>query len=82
MTPFKLYYQGKKVKMNAIRIEEDKIYMINSPYIDSIYNKMYIKVINFDKKLNFELIEQCNEFSYSFDNIKKYPKWSRCENCF
>ena len=70
LTPFKLYYQGKKVKMNVIRIEEDKIYMINSPYIDSIYNKMYIKVINFDKKLNFELIEQCNEFSYSFDNIK------------
>ena len=30
---------------------------------------MYVKVINFDKKLNFDLIEQCNEFSYSFDNI-------------
>ena len=70
LTPFKLYYQGKKVKMNSIQIEENKIYIINSPYIDSIYNKMFIKVINFDKKLNFELIEQCNEFSYSFDNIK------------
>ena len=30
---------------------------------------MYVKVINFDKKLNYDLIEQCNEFSYSFDNI-------------
>ena len=69
-SPFKLYYQGKKVKMNSIQIEENKIYILNSPYIDSIYNKMYVKVINFDKKLNFELIEQCNEFSYSFDNIK------------
>ena len=70
LTPFKLYYQGKKVKMNSMQIEENKIYIINSPFIDSIYNKMYIKVINFDKKLNFELIEQCNEFSYSFDNIE------------
>lgn len=70
LAPFKLYYQGKKVIMNSIQIEENKIYMINSPNIDSIYNKMYIKVINFDKKLNFELIEQCNEFSYSFDNIE------------
>ena len=56
--------------MNSMQIEENKIYIINSPFIDSIYNKMYIKVINFDKKLNFELIEQCNEFSYSFDNIE------------
>ena len=69
-SPFKLYYQGKKVKMKSIQIEENKIYILNSPYMDSIYNKMYVKVINFYKKLNFEFIEQCNEFSYSFDNIK------------
>ena len=30
---------------------------------------MYVKVINFEQKLNYDLIEQCNEFSYSFDNI-------------
>ena len=68
--PIKMYYKGKKVKTNFVKIEEDKIYLLQSSNIDSIFNKMYVKVTNFDKKLNFDLIEQCNEFSYSFDNIK------------
>ena len=67
--PIKLYFKGKKVKMNAIKIEENKVYFLRSPNIDSFFNNMYVKVTNFDKKLNYDLIEQCNEFSYSLDNI-------------
>ena len=67
--PIKLYHNGKKVKSKIVKIEENKIYLLQSPNIDSIFNKMYVKVINFDQKLNYDLIEQCNEFSYSFDNI-------------
>ena len=69
LIPIKLYHKGKKVKSNIVKIDENKIYLLQSPNIESIFNKMYVKVINFDKKLNFDLIEQCNEFSYSFDNI-------------
>ena len=67
--PFKLYFKGKKVKMNAIKIEENKVYFLRSPNIDSFFNNMYVKVTNFDKKLNYDLNEQCNEFSYSLENI-------------
>ena len=67
--PIKLYYKGKKVKMNSIKIEENKIYLLRTPNIDSFFNNMYVKVTNFDKKLNYDLVEQCNEFSYSLDNI-------------
>ena len=69
LIPIKLYHKGKKVKSNIVKIDENKIYLLQSPNIESIFNKMYVKVINFDKKLNYDLIEQCNEFSYSFDNI-------------
>ena len=68
--PIKLYYKGKKVKANMVRIEENKIYILNTLNMDNIYNKMYVKVTNFENKLNYDLIEQCNEFSYSFDNIQ------------
>ena len=67
--PIKLYHNGKKVKSKIVKIEENKICLLQSPNIDSIFNKMYVKVINFEQKLNYDLIEQCNEFSYSFDNI-------------
>ena len=70
LIPFKLYFQGKKVKTNFINIEENKLYLLQTTNIESIYNKMYIKIINFEKKLNYDLIEQCNEFTYSFDNIQ------------
>ena len=69
LIPIKLYYKGKKVKMNAVKIEENKIYLLKTPIADSFFNNMYVIVKNFDKKLNYDLIEQCNEFSYSFDNI-------------
>ena len=65
----KLYYQGKKVKMVAIKIEKDKLYFLQSSNPDSIFNKMYVTVQNFSEKLNFDLIEQCNEFTYSLDNM-------------
>ena len=55
--------------MNSIKIEENKIYLLRTPNIDSFFNNMYVKVTNFDKKLNYDLVEQCNEFSYSLDNI-------------
>ena len=70
LIPIKLYFNKKKVKTNFIKLEENKIYQIQTTNNDSIYNRMYIKIINFEKKLNYDLIEQCNEFTYSFDNIK------------
>jgi hypothetical protein len=65
----KLYYQGKKVKMLAVKIEENKLYILQSPNPDSFFNKMYVKVQNFSEKLKYDLIEQCNHFTYSLDNM-------------
>ena len=69
LVPKKLYYKGKKVKMDAIKIEENKLYLLISSNPDSIFNKMYVTTKNIENKCNYELLEQCNEFSYSFDNI-------------
>ena len=66
----KLYYQGKKVKMVSIKIEQDKLYLLYSSNPDSIFNRMYVTIKNFSEKLNFDLIEQCNEFTYSLDNMQ------------
>ena len=65
----KLYYQGKKVKMLAEKIEENKLYLLQSSNPDSIFNRMYVTVQNFSEKLQYDLIEQCNKFSYSFENM-------------
>ena len=67
--PVKLYYKGKKVKMEGIKIDENKLYLLSSSNPDSIFNKMYVTVNNIENKLNCDLAEQCNEFSYSLDNV-------------
>ena len=66
----KLYYKGKKVKMTSVKIEENKLYILQSPNPDSIFNRMYVTVKNFSEKIKYDLIEQCNKFTYSFDNIQ------------
>ena len=69
--PFKLYFQGKKVKMNSIKLELNKYYLFQSPNMDNIFNKMYVSIKDFSpKKNNYEIIEQCNEYSYSFANYE------------
>ena len=68
--PLKLYYKGKKVKFEAIKIEENKLYLLESPNSDSIFNKMYVTVGKIGDKINYDLIEQCNEFSYSLGEIQ------------
>ena len=68
--PLKLYYKGKKVKFEAIKIEENKLYLLESPNSDSIFNKMYVTVSKIGDKINCDLIEQCNEFSYSLGEIQ------------
>ena len=70
LTPLKLYYKGKKVKMESILIEEDKLYLLQSSNVDSIFNKMYVTVNKIEDKLVNSLVEQCNEFSYSFDDVQ------------
>ena len=67
--PIKLYYNGKKVKMEGIKIDDNKLYLLSSSNPDSIFNKMYVTVNNIEDKLNNDLVEQCNEFSYSLDNV-------------
>ena len=64
----KLYYKGKKVKMQAVKIEENKLYLLQSPNPDSFFNRMYVTVENFEEKLKYDLIEQCNKFTYSLEN--------------
>ena len=49
--PIKLYYKGKKVKMNSVKIEENKLYVLQSPNPDSFFNRMYVTVQNFSEKL-------------------------------
>ena len=66
----KLYYKGKKVKMNIIKIEENKLYLLQSSNPDSIFNRMYVTTQKFLEKLKYDLIEQCNEYTYSLDNLQ------------
>ena len=70
LVPFKLYYKGKKVKMESNIIEENKLYLLESSNADSIFNKYYVTVNKIEDKLVNNLIEQCNEFSYSFDDVQ------------
>ena len=65
----KLYYQGKKVKTLISKILLDKLYLLQSSNPDSIFNKMYVTIKNYSEKIKYDLIEQCNEFTYSFDNM-------------
>ena len=68
--PLKLYYKGKKVKMEAIKIEENKLYLLNSMNADSFFNKMYVTVNPIEDQLKYDLIEQCNDFSNGAKEIK------------
>mgnify|MGYP002624709647 CR=1 FL=1 len=63
--PIKLYFKGKKVKAEFIKIEENKLYNLESSNTDSIFNKMYVNVNKIEDKRNYDLIEKCNEFSYN-----------------
>ena len=65
----KLYYQGKKVKTVIVQILLDKLYLLQSPNPDSIFNRMYVTIKNFSEKIKYDLIEQCNEFTYSLDDM-------------
>ena len=65
----KLYYQGKKVKTLIVRVEEKRIYLLQSPNPDSIFNRMYVTIQNFSEKIKYDLIEQCSHFTYSLDNM-------------
>ena len=66
----KLYYKGKKVKMKKIKIEENKLYLLQSSNPDSIFNRMYVTTQKFIDKIKYDLIEQCNEYTYSLDNLQ------------
>ena len=66
----KLYYKGKKIKMKKIKIEENKLYLLQSSNPDSIFNKMYVTTQKFTDKIKYDLIEQCNEYTYSLDNLQ------------
>jgi hypothetical protein len=67
--PIKLYYKGKKVKTEFIKIEENKLYILDSPKIDSIFNKMYVQVNKMEEQLLYNLTEKCNEFPYSLGGL-------------
>jgi hypothetical protein len=67
--PIKLYYKGKKVKTEFIKIEENKLYILESPKIDSIFNKMYVQVNKIEEQIIYNLTEKCNEFPYSLGGI-------------
>jgi len=67
--PLKLYYKGKKVKMEGIKIDENEIYLLESPNTDSFFNKMYVTVDEIGDKMKYDLIEQCNEFTIKSEGI-------------
>ena len=67
--PLKLYYKGKKVKMEPIKIDEDKLYLLNTANIDSFFNKMYVTVDKIEEKMKYDLVEQCNEYTNSFGDM-------------
>ena len=54
--------------MQVVKIEENKLYLLQSPNPDSFFNRMYVTVENFSEKLKYDLIEQCNQFTYGLDN--------------
>ena len=65
----KLYYKGKKVKTLIVRVEEKRLYLLQSPNPDSIFHRMYVTIQNFSEKIKYDLIEQCSHFTYSLDNM-------------
>ena len=70
--PIKLYYKGKKVKMECIKLEENKLYLVETKD-DYMYNKMYVTINKIEnKEINKDLEDNyiCNEYLYKFDNIK------------
>ena len=67
--PIKLYFKGKKVKTEFIKIEENKLYILESPKIDSIFNKMYVQVNKIEEQIIYNLTEKCNEFPYNLGGI-------------
>ena len=56
--------------MLAIKIEENKLYLLQSSNSDSIFNKMYVKVKNIFEKIKFDLMEKCDELIYDINNIE------------
>ena len=68
--PLKLYYKGKKIKMESFKIEENKLYLLASPTKDNIFNGMYVSVDPMEDKLKYDIIEQCNESSTNAEGIK------------
>ena len=68
--PLKLYYKGKKVKMEAIKIEENKLYLLNSINPDSFFNRMYVTLNPIEDQLKYDLIEQCYDFANNAKEIK------------
>ena len=67
--PIKLYYKGKKVKTEFVKIEENRLYILESPKIDSIFNKMYVQVNKIGEQILYNLTEKCNEFPYSLGGV-------------
>jgi len=67
--PIKLYFKGKKVKTEFIKIEENKLYILESPKVDSIFNKMYVQVNKIGEQIIYNLTEKCNEVKYSLGGV-------------
>ncbi len=55
--------------MEGIKIEENEIYLLESPNTDSFFNKMYVTVDEIGDKMKYDLIEQCNEFTIKSEGI-------------
>ena len=68
--PLKLYYKGKKVKMESIKIDENKLYLLMTENQDSYFNKMYVTVDKIEDKMKYDLVEQCNVYSNSFGDMQ------------
>ena len=69
LVPIKLYYKGKKVKMESIKIEENKLYLLSSTSPESIFNRMYVTINKIGDKLENNLTEKCNELTYDFNAL-------------
>ena len=55
--------------MEGIKVDENEIYLLESPNTDSFFNKMYVTVDKIGDKMNYDLIEQCNEFTIKSEEI-------------
>jgi hypothetical protein len=64
LSPYKLYFKGEDIKFESNLMEENRLYQLNSPNPDSLFNKYYMQIENIGDMLLNDIFEQCDSPIY------------------